>query len=429
MIKPKVVIIGGGFAGIQAAKNLLSSAVEIVLIDRHNYQTFQPLLHQVATGFIEPEQVAYPLRSYFRHRANFKFHLAQVQKIEWSDRVVETSRGVIKYDYLVITTGSTIDYAGVLGAKEYTWNLKTLPAAVSLRNHIWSCLETASDRNNDNKMLTFAVVGGGSTGVEMAGSLAELMGGSMLRDYPYLIPRIRIVLIHSRSTLVNSTPKLHRYTVQKLHRLGVELYLETRVKEVSREGVTLENGEFIPSHTVIWTAGVKGSGLNTAEVISIARNKRIPILSTLQLSGLPNVYVAGDLAEFKQNNRSVPMVAPAAIQQGKVVASNIKRQLLGRKPIPFHYRHLGSMTIIGRHAAIAEIGKLSFTGWFAWLLWLAIHLVNLSGMRHRLFVLINWLWNYLSNEQSHRLICPTSLKTTAHLPRSSFLSSTLTNKS
>ena len=292
-----------------------------------------------------------------------------------------------------------------------------------MRNHIWRCLETASDRSNINGILTFSVVGGDPTGVEVAGSLAELVRGSMLRDYPYLVPQIRILLIHSRSTLLNGmSPKLHRYTVKKLYELGIELYLENRVEAVSREGVTLENGEFIPSHTVIWTAGVRGNSLNAASVIPIARNKRIQVLPTLQISQLPNVYVAGDLVELRQNERSVPMAAGATIQQGKVVASNIKRQLLKRKLILFQYRHLGSMTIIGRHAAIAEIGKLSFTGWFAWLLWVTIHLVNLSGMRHRLFVLINWLWNYFSNEQSHRLICPTSLKATAQFSRSISLS-------
>ena len=429
MTKPKVVIIGGGFAGVHAAKNLLSSSVEIVLIDRHNYHTFQPLLHHVATGFIEPEQAAYPLRSYFRNRANFKFHLAEVQKIDWDNRLVVTNKEIIKYDYLVMATGSAINYVGVSGAQEYTWNLKTLPAAISLRNHIWRCLEMAGDRNNNQAILTFAVVGGGSTGVEMVGSLAELVRGSMRQDYPDLIPKIRIVLIHSQSTLVNSTPKLHRYTAKKLNQLGVELYLETRVGKVTKEGVALENGEFIPSHTVIWTAGVRSNSLNTNAVIPIASGQRIPVLPTLQLSQFPNVFVAGDLAGSKHNNHFVPMVAPAAIQQGKAVAHNITRQILGRKLIHFQYRHLGSMTVISRHSAIAQIGRLSLTGWFAWLLWLAIHLINLSGIRHRLFVLINWLWSYFTNEQPHRLICPTRLKTTPQSSQKISLTATLSNKS
>lgn len=415
-MKPRVVIIGAGFAGfagIQAAKKLAKSSVEVVLIDRHNYQTFQPLLHQVATGFIESEQVAYPIRSYFRRSSNLKFHLAEVKQIDLSRRLIETTKGLIDYNYLILATGSKANYSRVIGAKEFTWNLKTLPAAVSLRNHIFRCFEAAIDQKNSMaSLLTFAIVGGGITGVEVAGSLAELINGSFLRDYPSLISKVRIVLIHSGNKLLGRVPaKLHRYTSKKLQKLGVEVDLETRVREVNEQGVTLNSGEFIPSRTVIWSAGVQGNTFNTASLIPTTRGKRIAVLPTLQLDEFPNVYVAGDLAGLKQDEQYLPMVAPAAIQQGKAVAFNIKRQILGLNPTPFRYRHLGSMAIIGRHAAVAQIGQFTFTGWFAWLLWLLIHLANLSGMRHRLLVLIDWIWNYFTNEQPDRLICPQQLKT------------------
>ena len=236
-MKPRVVIIGAGFAGIQAAKNLAKSPVEAVLVDRHNYQTFQPLLHQVATGFIEPEQIAYPIRSYFRGSSNLRFHLGEVKQIYWSERLVETNKGLIDYDYLILATGSMTNYSGLPGAKEFTWNLKTLPAAVALRNQIFRCFEAATRVENRDKFIS----------------------------------------------------------LKQLQKLGIEVYLETKVQEVNQQGVTLNNGEFVPSYTVIWSAGVQGNTFNAAGEIPITKGERVVVLPTLQLSKFPHVYVAGDL--------------------------------------------------------------------------------------------------------------------------------------
>jgi len=408
--RPRVVIVGAGFDGIWAARTLAHSSVEVLLLDRNNYHAFSPLFHQVAAAELEPEQIAYPVRGILRKLPNVQLAIAEVKQINLAERVIELDHSLIPYDFLILGTGSTSQFFGLPGAAEYAFPLKTLKQAVFLRNHILNCFERAvhePDAKQRQQLLTFAIVGGGPTGVEFAGALAELIYRSLVKDYPTLNFReVRVILLQGADTLLPSLPKrLQTYTHKQLHRLGVEVHLQAKVSQVTQEEVHLRSG-IIATKTVVWAAGVYGNPQAGAWGLPTNRNGQVAVLSTLQVSGYPNTYVVGDLAALEHEGSSLPMLAPVAIQQGQAVAKNIMRQLKGLNPLPFSYRHLGTMAIIGRHAAVAHIGKLTFTGFVAWLMWLGVHLMALVGFRNRLMVLINWIWGYLFGDRFVRLILP-----------------------
>jgi NADH dehydrogenase len=404
---------------LQAVRTLASTAVEVVLVDRNNYHTFSPLLHQVATAELEPEQVAYSIRRILRNFSNVRFCMTDIQGINLDKQFLDTGSSLIPYDFLIVATGSTSHLLAVSGAQKYAFPLKTLPQAIALRNHILSCFEQAIhevDALRLQRLLTFTIVGGGATGVEFAGALAELVREAMRKDYPiWLRSQVRIVLLHSGEHLLyHMSPFLSAYTQACLRKLGVEVYLQTRVSQVTKEAVYLQDNNRIDTATVVWAAGVQGQSPTQRWGVPTTRNGKVAVMSTLSIPGYPNAYVIGDLAETVQDGQPLPMLAPVAIAQGKVAAHNILKQLRGQTPIPFRYHHRASMVIISRHAAVAQIYGFSLRGFLAWLLWLGVHIAVLTGIRQRLFTLINWLWNYCVSDRVARLILTAPLVSTSN---------------
>ncbi|MBW4675702.1 MAG: NAD(P)/FAD-dependent oxidoreductase [Desmonostoc geniculatum HA4340-LM1] len=410
----RVVIVGAGFGGLQAAQSLADSGADVLLIDRHNYHTFIPLLYQVATGQLEPEYIAYPIRtilrrfSFLRNKPKVQFLMAEVEQIDFSGQTVETDSCSIAYDFLVLATGSRTQFLGVTGASEYAFSMRTLEEAIAIRNQIFSCFEQAiqeSDSSRRQQLLTFTIVGGGATGVEVVGAFVEIVRGQLRRDYPTILHEVRLILVQSGDRLLGELPKkLGAYTHKRLHQLGVEVYLLSKVTRVTLESVHLQNDEVIPTATVIWTAGLEANYPTTSQEVSSANKGKLIVHPTLQLLQQPNVYAIGDLAYVEKNGKSLSGVAPEALQQGVAVARNIQRQFRGKSPEPFSYFNKGRLAIIGCYSGVGKIGVFAFTGFLAWLMWLGVHLVYLPGYRSRFFVLLTWLHTYLSRDRSVRLI-------------------------
>jgi NADH dehydrogenase len=408
---PQIVIIGAGFAGLWAARALSRSKADVLVLDRNNYHTFLPLLYQVAAAELEPEDIIYPVRSTLRGQLHLRLLLNEVTGIDLENKMVKTTDHVFPYNFLVLALGSTSHFFGVEGASEYAFQLKTLEHAIALRNHILYRFERALCETNQEKrkqMLTFAIVGGGPTGVEFSGALSELIRGPLAKDYSALdLREVRVLLLEATDHLLPSLPeRLQIYAMHRLQKMGVEIRLGAIVTRIAPDSVTLKDGLFIPLETVIWTAGVRGAIPAQAADLPILRNGRVNVLPTLQVPGHPNVYVIGDLAHLEANGRPVPMVAPVAVQEGEMAAQNIMRQISGQEPRPFHYQDPGTMVTIGRNAAVVHLSGRNFTGFLAWLLWLSVHLFKLIGFRNRLLVLINWAWDYLFFERGVRLIVP-----------------------
>lgn len=417
--KPQVVIVGGGFGGLWAAQVLAKQPVAVSLIDKHNYHTFLPLLYQVAAAELEPGQIGYPIRAILRRSPNVAFRLGEVIQVDVDEQqVVVVNNGrfdTIPYDYLILATGSVSRYFGIPGADKYAFSLKTMEEGIQLRNHILSCFEIAGyeqDQERRRALLTFAVVGGGPTGVEYAGALAELIYGPLAKDYPGLnLDEVQVTLLEAADSLLLAMPdKLGQYAVNQLQQMRVNVRLKAIVNEVAPDWVQLKDGTILATHTVVWTAGVGGEGMAEASGLATRPNGTVAVRPTLQLSEHDNVYVVGDLAAFKVDERYLPMVAPVATQQGTHAAENLLRQLRGEPLRPFQYRDNGSMSTIGRNAAVVHIKGKSLSGFIAWVVWLAVHLANLIGFRNRLVVLINWAWSYLFYERVVRLILPTQAK-------------------
>lgn len=409
--RPRVVIVGAGFGGLWAARTLARYPVDILLIDRHNYHTFLPLLYQVAAAELEPEAIVYPLRSLLRKWPHASFCLGQVQELDLAARRIATCEGAIPYDFIIVSIGSTSHFFGVPGAAEHAFPLKTLEEGITLRNHILGRFERAvheTDAQRRKQMLTFVVVGGGPTGVEFAGALAELIHKPMARDYPSLDQsQVQVILLEASDNILAGLPdNLRTYALARLRKMGVQVRPQSSVSQVTPDAAILKAGDVIPTQTVVWTAGVRGHPLAESWGLPTTRNGRVAVLPTLQAPDHPEVYVIGDLAYVEQDGRPLPLVAPVAIQQGVAAAQNIGRQIAGQTPLPFRYHDRGTMVTIGRNAAVTRLGNRTFTGFVAWLLWLGVHILNLIGFRNRLVVLINWAWDYLFYERVVRLIVP-----------------------
>jgi NADH dehydrogenase len=408
---PRVVIAGAGFGGLAAARALASSPVEVLVVDRNNYHTFPPLLYQVAAGELEPGDIAYPVRTILRKLPNSRFALATVKRVDLSRRLLETDGPDFPYDYLILATGTVDHFFRVEGAGDYAFSLKSLEHAISLRNHILGCVEEAAlaqEAARCAQLLTFAIVGGGPTGVETAGAMAELVQGPLTKDFPRLdFGQVQITLIEAASGLLPTLPEpLGVYAVRRLRQMGVEVRLECAVERITPDELYLQDGTVIPACTTVWAAGVRGVPQVEASGLPVASRGRVAVEPTLQVPGHPEVYAIGDLAYFEQDGEMLPMVAQVALQGGVAAAKNIERQLAGQEPLPFRYRDRGTMATIGRNqAATVAYGRL-FTGFPAWVLWLTIHLYYLIGYRNRLLVLINWARHYLFREHAACRILP-----------------------
>lgn len=410
-VRPHVVIVGAGFGGVWTAKALAGAPVRVTVFDRNNYHTFLPLLYQVAAAELSPEQIGYPVRAILRDYKNIDFALAAVTAVNLTDKTIRAAGNEIAYDYLVLATGSVSNFFGIPGAAEHTFSLKTLQDGVVLRNHILRRFELAMyepDEAARRQLLTFVVAGGGPTGVEYAGALSELIYGPIARDYPTLnVDEVRIVLVEAASNLLGAMPAhLREYAFTRLEQMQVDVLLDTKVTAVSNNALTVADGTQIATDTVVWTAGVGGDELAAALGLEMTRNGRLLVEPTLQLPGYPDVFVIGDLAGFAAEDGFLPMLAPVATQQGTAVGKNIKHAIEGKPMDEFVYKDRGAMATIGRNKAVATIAGRSFSGMFAWLVWLVIHLLNLIGFRNRLSVLINWAWSYLFFERVVRLILP-----------------------
>ena len=406
---PTVVIVGGGFGGLNAARALRRVPVNVVLLDRNNYHLFQPLLYQVATAGLEPEEIARPVRAILRGQKNFDFQLVDVRGVDFAQRRLDTSAGPIAYDYLVLSHGSETNYFGLESMRQHGLGLKDIPDAVNIRNHVLTCFERAMlepDPERRRAKLTFVVVGGGPTGVEMAGALSELIRLVLVKDYPRLnIKDVRILLLEATDKILAAMPeRLREAAVKTLWRKWIEVRFNAVVADVDGERVRLKSGEVIPAHTVIWAAGVKAAPLNGTLGVPPSRQGRIPVEPTLQLQGHPEVYLIGDAAYIEQDEAPLPMVAPVAIQMGRHAALNIRNMVRGKPLVPFRYRDQGTLATIGRNAAVCNVYGVQARGFPAWVMWLGIHIVQLIGFRNKLFVLLNWAWDYFFYERAARLI-------------------------
>lgn len=404
-----VVVVGTGFGGLRAARALRRAPVQVVLLDRNNYHLFQPLLYQVATAGLEPEEIAKPARAILRGQQNADFRLVDVTRVDLAGRRLETSAGPIPYDVLVLAPGGETNFFGLDAVQRRGLGLKDIPDAIAIRNHVLACFEQAMlepDPERRRSLLTFIVVGGGPTGVEMAGALSELIRLVLVKDYPRLnIKDVRILLLEATDKLLAAMPeRLREAAGRTLWRKYVEVRFGATVADFDGKQVRLKSGEIIPAQTLIWAAGVRASSLTATLGIPPGRQGRIPVESTLQLAGHPEVFIIGDAAYREQDGEPLPMLAPVAIQMGESVARNIARQLRAEPLVPFRYRDQGTLATIGRNAAVANVYGLKLSGFPAWVMWLVVHIIQLIGFRNKLFVLINWAWDYFFYERAARLI-------------------------
>lgn len=395
-------------------KRLSDAEAEVLVIDRHNYHTFIPMLYQVATSFIEPQLIAYPLRKALRNISNANFLMAEVQQIDYENKIVITDSQSISYDYLILSTGSQANFLGVSGAPQFAFPLRTLKDAIALRNHLLNCFERAVKQNGQDieQLLTFVIVGGGPTGVEMAGALQELIRDCLSQDYPQLnLRQAQVILLQSGDSLLGSYPQhLQKYTVRQLRDRGVKVHFNNRVKKASATEVILEDETKIATSTIIWTAGVEANIPDAETDLTTASKNKLKVRSTLESADYPQVYAVGDVAYVEQNGEPLVGIAPEALQQGGMVAENIKRQLVGHKPKAFDYFNKGRAAIIARNAGvILLLGKIPVGGFLGWLMWLIIHLYYLPGLSNRLKVLGAWLKDYISRDRSVRQIFQDSL--------------------
>jgi NADH:ubiquinone reductase (H+-translocating) len=409
----RVVVIGAGFGGLATARGLKGADVEVTLVDRNNFHTFHPLLYQVATAGLNAADIAHPVRGIVRDLPNVTVRRARVTAVDWDDQVVELDDGGhVPFDHLVVAAGATANYFNIPGAAEFSLPLYTLDDAASLRNHVLSQFE-AADANPalvEDGALTFVVVGGGPTGVEVAGALAELFDGALRRDFPsFDVNKSRIILVEALDDVLSAFRDRSRQDAcTALRRRGVEVRLATSVASVSPRDVQLSDGERIASRTVIWAAGVQASPLAQAVGAEPTRGRRIVVGPDLRIPGHPNAFAIGDIAavtDGQGNAQPLPGLAQVAMQSGRHVAGEIRRAIDGDAPRTFRYVDKGAMATIGRRAAVADLPfgvRLSGTvGWFAWL---GLHLVQLVGFRNRLSVLVNWAWAYIGSDRGPRLI-------------------------
>ncbi|MFT4668724.1 MAG: NADH dehydrogenase [Ulvibacter sp.] len=408
---PRIIVIGGGFGGVSFINQLRKVKVQIVLFDRHNYHTFQPLLYQVSTAGLEPDSIAYPLRKVFRKNNDFHFRLAEVKNIDTQRSRIETSIGSLSYDYLVIATGTRTNFFGNKSIEANSMPMKTIPQALDIRSLILQNIEEAdlTDSETERKcLLNFVIAGAGPTGVELAGALAEFRRGILKFDYPELDENeMKVHLIEGSSKVLaamsdHASTKAHKF----LTNLGVNIHLNTIVKDYDGKTVYTENENF-ESSTFIWAAGVTGAPINGIDGNSLVeRTNRYKVDNFNKIDGFETIYALGDIALMTTENypKGHPQVAQPAIQQGKQLGKNVKRLLANKKMEPFSYFDKGTMATIGRNKAVCDVKNMHFAGALAWFLWMFVHLWFLVGFRNRVITFFNWTYSYINYDRAARLI-------------------------
>ena len=408
--QPRIVIVGAGFAGITLAKQLSNKDYQIVLIDRNNYHQFQPLLYQVAMSGIEPSSIAFPLRRLFRNRKNLHIRIAEVESVHPEDKHIITSEGRVNYDILVLATGVTTNYYGNKAIEANTYSLKSVADALFLRNAILADLEkalTVREYDPRQELLDLVIVGGGPTGVELAGSFAELKKYILPHEYPELnAVEMDIHLIQGDKELLNSFSAQASIKSRKyLEDLGVHVITDTRVNNYDGDEVSLSDGRKIKTKKVIWAAGITGKRIDGIPESCYTRDNRLKTDTYNLVLGLKDVYALGDAAYMEEGNyKGHPQVAQPAIQQGRLLYKNLSALAKGKPMKPFHYKDLGSLATIGRNKAVADLPYLKTQGFIAWLLWLFVHLKSILGVKNKIMVFINWVWSYITMDQSLRIM-------------------------
>ncbi|MEM7415011.1 MAG: NAD(P)/FAD-dependent oxidoreductase [Gemmatimonadota bacterium] len=412
MTPPRVVIVGAGFGGMWAARTLRNEPVDVVLVDRNNYHTFFPLLYQVAAAELVPTDIAHPIRSIFRHAHNVSVRMAAMTGLDRAMKTLHTDAGPIEYDHLILGLGSESAYFGVEGAEEHAFPLRWMRDAIPLRHHVLTRFEAAQDATPEDRdrLLRFCVVGGGPTGVEYAGALAELVYGPLLRDFPWVSPDdVEIVLLEGGDRVLAGMPeRLGAYAAERLRRRNVSVRFGALVERIESDRVEVRGVDPIPTDTVVWTAGIQGHPQAESWGLPVGRGGRVVVEPDLVLADDPSVSVIGDLAYLEdERGEPLPQVAQVAIQQGRKAAKNVLARARGEAATAFRYRDPGMLAVIGRNSAVAHVFGRAFRGGIAWFLWLVIHVSWLIGFRNRALVLLNWGWNYVFYRRAIRLILPT----------------------
>lgn len=410
--KKRLVIIGGGFAGISLAKKLKDLDVQLVLIDKHNYHTFQPLLYQVSTSGLEPDSIAYPIRKVLKRLRNFHFRLASVERIDAEKKTVITDIGDLTYDYLVIATGTRTNFFGNKSVAENAMPMKNVPQALNIRSLMLQNFEKADDSEDPEErraLLNFCIVGGGPTGVELSGALAELKRNVFPKDYRHLnIDEMEIHLFEGADRILPPmSPHASEKAMAFLEELGVQVHLKTLVGDYDGETVTLNDGTTLHSKNLVWAAGVTGAkieGLGANAIVD--RLNRYKVDRFNKIEGYDDIYAIGDVAymETEAYKAGHPQVAQPAIQQGEHLADNLKRLVQGLPMEPFSYNDKGTMATVGRNRAVVDLKKLKFSGFLAWFVWMFVHLMALVGFRNKVIVFFNWAYNYINYDKAARLI-------------------------
>lgn len=409
---PRIIVIGGGFAGISFIKELRKENVQIVLFDRHNYHSFQPLLYQVSTAGLEPDSIAYPLRKIFRGYADFHFRMAEVEHINTKENSISTSIGSLTFDYLVIATGTRTNFFGNESIAKNSMPMKTVPQALNIRSLILQNIEAAditTDEKDRQRLLRFVIAGAGPTGVELAGALAEFRRGILENDYPEIDEdEMEVHLIEGQDRVL---PPMSETASKKAHgfleKMGVQIHLKTFISEYDGTTVSTKDGKKFPTATFIWAAGVTGAPINGIKAASLTeRIQRYKVDRFNKIDDYDNIYALGDIAvmETEKYPKGHPQVAQPAIQQGRLLGKNFRKMLKGKKLAPFEYNDKGTMATVGRNKAVVDIGKLHFGGPIAWFIWMFVHLWFLVGFRNRVVTFFNWTYNYINYDKAARLI-------------------------
>jgi NADH dehydrogenase len=411
--KPRIIVIGGGFGGLEVAKSLNGFNAQTVLFDKYNHHCFQPLLYQVATSGLETSSIVFPFRKRFANQENFFFRLGEVTQIKPEENYIETSIGGLKYDYLVIANGATTNFYGMKDVEQLSHPLKTIIDAIKLRNIIIRNFETAlltDDEELMDSLIDVVIVGGGPTGVELAGAISELKRHVFPNDYKELeLRKMDIHLVEATPRLLNGMSEISsQKALEYLQDMGVHVHLNCAVQSYDGYEVVFNTGKKLVSRNLIWAAGVKGQPIAGINADSIGRGGRIKVDGFNRVKGYDNIFAIGDACIMEIADPSFPQghpqVAPPAMQQGRLVAENIKRLLKRQELKPFRYKHQGSMATVGRNRAVVDLPGFKTQGVLAWFIWMFVHLISIIGFRNKFFVLLSWLWSYFSYDKSNRLI-------------------------